>query len=159
MIHIRAMEPSDTAVLVHWMLRVPLWQRYGFTVERGEAYFERGLAGNGVLLVADVPEQTAVGFAWLEPKGAFAHNAYLQMIGVHPDHMSKGIGAALMARVEDQVRSQSDQLFLLSSDFNTSAHQFYRRRGYTQVGQIPGYALPDVDELIFWKRLQPPNTG
>lgn len=151
---IRPLHLSDIDVIVQWMLRIPLWQRYGFTVERGVAQFRRAYEQGSILLVADLPEQSACGFAWAKLNAAFAHSAYLQLIGVHPDFTSRGIGAALLKAVEDTVRPHSSALFLLASDFNEAAHRFYQRQGYTQIGRIPGYVLPDVDELIFWKRLE-----
>ena len=43
-------------------------------------------------------------------------------------------------------------MFLLVSDFNTDAQQFYQRLGYRQVGKLDDYVVPGVSELIFWKR-------
>jgi hypothetical protein len=45
--------------------------------------------------------------------------------------------------------------FLLCSDFNISAQAFYERHGWTRVGALPGLVLPDVAELVYWKRLRP----
>ena len=48
--------------------------------------------------------------------------------------------------------THSADVFLLVSDFNTTAQAFYRRLGYEQVGAIPGYVVPGITELIFRKR-------
>jgi ribosomal protein S18 acetylase RimI-like enzyme len=85
--------------------------------------------------------------------GAFSRSPYLRLIGVHPDHSGAGVGSALIAQAEAEVRPTNHELFLLVSDFNTDAQRFYQRNGYEQVGAIPGYVVPDVTELIFWKRL------
>ncbi|MCZ7547197.1 MAG: GNAT family N-acetyltransferase [Anaerolineae bacterium] len=66
-----------------------------------------------------------------------------------------GIGAALLGEAERRAASVSREMFLLVSDFNVAAQRFYQRHDYQQVGAIPGYVLPDVAELIFWKRLDP----
>ena len=58
---------------------------------------------------------------------------------------------ALLTEVESQAKSRD--LFLLTSDFNEGAQRFYRRMGYTQIGAIPSYVVPDVTELIFRKQL------
>jgi GNAT superfamily N-acetyltransferase len=62
----------------------------------------------------------------------------LRLIAVAADAQGQGIGAALLV-----------------SDFNIAAQRVYQRRGYQQVGTLPGLVLPDVDELCFWKRLLP----
>ncbi len=41
------------------------------------------------------------------------------------------------------------------SDFNTPAHVFYERYGWSRVGALPGPVLPVVAELNYWKRLRP----
>ena len=88
-------------------------------------------------------------------RGAFGRSAYLRMIGAQPGYAGGGVGAALLAGAESTA---GDQLFLLVSDFNADAQRFYLRHGYTQIGAIPGFVLPDVDELIFWKRLRAAPT-
>jgi ribosomal protein S18 acetylase RimI-like enzyme len=64
-----------------------------------------------------------------------------------------GVGAALMRSIEEAAVKVSREIFLLVSDFNTDAQRFYQRQGYQQIGAIPGYVLPDVTELLYWKQL------
>ena len=64
----------------------------------------------------------------------------------------------LLEETERTVRKVCNDLFLLVSDFNKAAQRFYQRNGYQQIGAIPGYVLPDVTELIFWKRLSSIGT-
>ena len=87
--------------------------------------------------------------------GAFGRSLYLRLIGVRPDCAGSGIGSALLAEAERAALESGSDLFLLVSDFNADAQRFYRHHGYEQVGAITGYVLPDVSELIFWKRLRP----
>ena len=80
---------------------------------------------------------------------------YLKLIAVADTHTGQGIGAQLLAAVEDHVRAHSRDLFLLASHFNDSAHRFYDRHGYRQVGRLPDYVRTEITELLFWKRLRP----
>jgi GNAT superfamily N-acetyltransferase len=147
---VRPMFPADVAALAEWMVEVPLWQRYGLTVERITRQFEQGLAGNGHLSVSEL-DGIACGFTWMLPVGGFGRSPYLKQIGVHPAYTGKRLGAALLQHVERQAQTYSKQFFLLVSDFNLDAQRFYKRQGYQQVGAIPAYVLPDVAELIFYK--------
>ncbi len=149
--NVRPLAAEDVAVVAAWMVTIPLWQRYGVTVERISAQLTAALYGDDLLLVADGAEQ-ACGFAWCMHKGAFGRSAYLRLLGVRPVQARMGMGAALLNAVEQAVTSAD--LFLLVSDFNTEAQRFYRRQGYTMIGSIPGYVLPDVTELIFRKVLR-----
>lgn len=153
-VQIRRMTPEDVPVLAGWMVSIPLWKRYGLTVQRAKEGFEGALRSGDILQVADRDDDRACGFAWGMIGGGFGRSVYLRLIGVRDDLAGQGIGALLLDNVEQVAAALSDSLLLLVSDFNHDAQRFYRRQGYEQVGSIPGYVLPDVNELIFWKRLR-----
>jgi GNAT superfamily N-acetyltransferase len=147
------MTPEDFPLLAAWMVELPLFQRYNLTQSGAAAGFAAGLARGDWLLAAD-DEESACGFAWAIPGGAFGRSPYLRLIGVRADKTGGGLGAALLDEVERRAAEVAADLFLLVSDFNEAAQRFYRRQGYQQVGGIPGYVVPDVTELIFRKRLR-----
>jgi ribosomal-protein-alanine N-acetyltransferase len=150
---IRDMTPDDIPIVAAWMVTVPLWQRYGVTVEKASANFQRGLTNGDWLLVidADIP---ACGFAWIVPQGAFGRSPYLKQLGVHLDYAKAGLGGLLLDAAEARAWDVADDLFLLTSDFNTDAQRFYTRHGYQQIGAIPDYVINGLTELIFRKRLK-----
>lgn len=148
--NIRPVTRADISAIAGWIVTIPLWQRYGLTVDLLSARIE-GALDTDLLLTVDADE-CAAAFAWCVAKGAFGRSAYLKMLGVRPDHAGQGIGARLLEHLETII--VSDDLFLLAAEFNTDAHRFYRRMGYEQIGAIPGYVLPDVSELIFRKRVR-----
>jgi ribosomal protein S18 acetylase RimI-like enzyme len=150
---------EDVRILACWMVLVPLWQRYKLTIEKASAQFEAALARKDILLAADGgDQQRACGFAWCVEGGAFARSAYLRLIGVHPECAGRGVGSALLAAAEESALRTGDDLFLLVSDFNRDAQCFYQKHGYRPIGAVPGYVLPDVAELIYWKPLRPRST-
>ncbi len=150
---IRPMTADDVPIIAHWMMQVPLWQRYRIDEENARGQFQAALQRQDILLVADVDAATrACGFTWVMPHGGFGR-AYLRLIGVQPDYSGAGLGAALLSETEKIVAEHSAGLFLLVSDFNTDAQRFYRQHGYRPVGAVPAYVLPDVTERIFYKPL------
>ncbi|MBZ0276943.1 MAG: GNAT family N-acetyltransferase [Anaerolineae bacterium] len=150
---VRPMTRDDVPVIVRWMVEIPLWQRYGLTVEKATSQFERAFERHDVLLAADHAGWSACGFAWCLPEGAFGRSMYLRLIGVHPEKAGSGVGGVLLTQAEREAAKTGRDLFLLVSDFNADAQRFYRHHGYEQIGAIPGYVLPDTAELIFRKRL------
>ncbi len=148
---IRPMTAQDIPVIARWMVQVSLWQRYGLDEPKARRQLEAALQNDDLLLVVDVEDRLSCGFTWVMPQGGFGR-AYLRLIGVHPEQSGQGLGAALLEATESAAAQQSAALFLLVSDFNSGAQRFYRQHGYQQIGAIPGYVLPDVTELIFWKR-------
>lgn len=157
-LHIRPMRPDDVPLLAQWMVTVPLWQRYGLQVSRAQAQLKAALKHGDMLFTADLGTHTACGFAWGMAKGAFGRSAYLRLIGVKPDYAGVGVGGKLLEATEQAALSLTGELFLLVSDFNLDGQRFYQRHGYAQIGAIPGYVLPDVTELIYWKRLYTEDT-
>lgn len=146
------MTPADIPLLAAWMVDLPLWQRYGLSVSKAIAGFETGMKRDDWLITAD-GEQIACGFAWVIPQGTFGRSPYLRLIGVRPDAAGSGIGSALLVEVERLSAEVASDVFLLVSDFNEAAQRFYQRHGFEQIGEVSGYVLPDVTELIFRKHL------
>jgi ribosomal protein S18 acetylase RimI-like enzyme len=61
---------------------------------------------------------------------------------------------ALLHAFEEETARASAHAFLLVSDFNEGAQRFYEREGYVRVGALPGLVLPDVAEVLYWRRLR-----
>ncbi|HET7825818.1 MAG TPA: GNAT family N-acetyltransferase [Anaeromyxobacter sp.] len=149
----RPLDPAEIPALARALAELPLMVRYG----RGAAALERALAaaharGEG-LLVAE--EGGAVsGLAWFLRDGTLAMGGYLKLIAMLPGAEGKGTGAALLAAFEAETSARSAHAFLLVSDFNVGAQRFYERHGYVRVGALPALVLPEVGELLYWKRLR-----
>jgi ribosomal protein S18 acetylase RimI-like enzyme len=154
-VSVRPLTAPDIPLIAGWIVATPLWRRYRLTETGTRSSLERALSRADLLLVADVDHDNgqACGLAWCLPEGAFGRSTYLRILGVQASHTGLGIGAALLSRAEQIAAETTNAMFLLVSDFNVEAQRFYQRQGYSQIGAIPGYVLPDVTELLYWKRL------
>ncbi len=155
-IMVRPMITLDIPVLAGWISATSLWQHYGVTEAIMRTKLEHGLQKSDILLVSDIDqtEGQACGLVWCILDGAFGRSAYLRMLGVRANYTGLSIGASLLEQVERISAQHTNEMFLLVSDFNTDAQRFYQRHGYAQAGSVPGYVVPDVVELLYWKRLQ-----
>jgi GNAT superfamily N-acetyltransferase len=85
------------------------------------------------------------------------HRADIKKMLVHRSARGRGIGAALMARVEEEARRNRRWLLVLDTVPGENGHRVYKRAGWTETGIIPDYALfPDgriCDTTVMWKRL------
>jgi ribosomal protein S18 acetylase RimI-like enzyme len=155
-VSVRPLTVADIMVVAGWMVITPLWQRYQLTEAKARSGLEAGLRRADILLVSDVDGEggRACGLAWCLREGAFGRSAYLRILGVRAGYTGLGIGAALLDQAERTAAAITREMFLLVSDFNVEAQRFYQRQGYTRIGAIPGYVLPDVTELLYWKRLE-----
>jgi GNAT superfamily N-acetyltransferase len=87
------------------------------------------------------------------------HRADIKKMLVHRSARGNGIGAALMAEVEQEARRHGRWLLVLDTVPNENGHRLYQRAGWTETGLVPDYAMfPDgrlCDTAIMWKRLKP----
>jgi GNAT superfamily N-acetyltransferase len=115
-------------------------------------------AGDTVLLAARL-DGTIVGTVQLglDTPPNQPHRADIKKMLVHRCARGRGIGAALMAEVEEEARRRGRWLLVLDTVPGESGHRLYLRAGWTQSGIVPDYALfPDgrpCDTAFMWKRL------
>lgn len=122
----RPMAPG--AALAFWRERVRL-------VARGErriaVAWKDGRIAGCVMLDMGVPATQA-------------HRAEVKKLLVAPAARRAGIGAALMAAIEDEARRLERRLLTLDARAGGEAERLYRRLGWTVAGSVPGYAVgPD----------------
>jgi ribosomal protein S18 acetylase RimI-like enzyme len=138
------------------------------TRSEAAAYWQKIMAdlplGYRLLLGAFDEAGRLVGSAQLalEARANGRHRAEVQKVLVLAAARRRGVGAALMARIESEAQARGLQLLFLDTSCGPGgAVDFYRRLGYVFVGSIPDYAAdPDgslVANAIFYKRL--PTTG
>lgn len=150
---LRPATAADLPPLAAGLARLPLMVRYGRAAPRIEGDLAAALVrGDGLLLA--VEDGRLAGLAWFLRQGTFGLGGYLRLMAVLPEAQARGAGAALLAAFEAEVAAVSGHAFLLCSDFNDAAQRFYERHGYARVGALPGLVLPDVAELVYWKRLR-----
>ncbi|HSM93866.1 MAG TPA: GNAT family N-acetyltransferase [Anaeromyxobacteraceae bacterium] len=150
---LRSVTEEDLAGLAAGLARLPLMERYSRSAAKLEADLRAALARGDGLVGAEVGGRL-VGFCWFLHHGTLGMGGYLRLIAVLDGAQGRGAGAALLAAYEAAVARGAAHAFLLVSDFNEPAQRFYERHGWTRVGAIPKLVLPDVDELVYWKRLR-----
>ncbi len=149
---IRNMQEKDIVLLSRIALKSNLAPVYGFTLETWTSNLKNALHDGVSLLIVAEYDASPVGFAWVNPKGAFMSAPYLRFIAVDSDCQGKGIGSYLLREFEKQTAFLQKDYFLLVSDFNHEAQLFYERNGYSKVGELPDFAVVGVSELIMVKK-------
>jgi GNAT superfamily N-acetyltransferase len=84
------------------------------------------------------------------------HRGEIKKLLVHRSARGKGVGAALMARIEAIAKEKGRTLLILDTA-SDDARRLYERGGWRKLGNIPDYALWPVggfcDTTIYWKKL------
>ncbi|HEU4733062.1 MAG TPA: GNAT family N-acetyltransferase [Kofleriaceae bacterium] len=132
------------------------------SAEEARGYWE-GLtgelrSGSRALLVALVEQQVAgaVQLALCMKKNG-SHRAEVEKLMVHTAHRHGGLGRALLGSVEQLARECGRTLLVLDTRTGDVASALYRKCGYVEAGQVPGYALSADGRLdattYFYKQL------
>lgn len=86
-----------------------------------------------------------------------AHRAVVEQLLVHPDFRRRGIGRALMQRVEQAARGIGRSLLTLDIRAGAAAEALCRSRGWVAAGRIPGFSRDATgaltDQLLLYRTL------
>jgi GNAT superfamily N-acetyltransferase len=133
-----------------------------FSRDDGLAFFRKvaaSVASGETVLIAASLDGRIVGTVQLglDTPPNQPHRADVKKMLVHRAARNRGIGAALMAAVEEEAQRRGRWLLVLDTVPGMSGYRLYQRAGWTRSGIIPNYALmPDgrlCDTAVFWKRL------
>jgi GNAT superfamily N-acetyltransferase len=134
----------------------------GFTFGEARAFYASLLPeierGTRLLLAAyddgDLVGTVQLVHAW--PPNS-QHRAEVAKLLVHRRARGKGVGWALMERLEEEARADGKTLLVLDTVVERAADRLYERLGWTRLGVVPRYARdPDgsfCDAVFFYKHL------
>jgi GNAT superfamily N-acetyltransferase len=134
-----------------------------FSQREARAFFSKvagGVASGDIVLLAARLGARIVGTVQLglDTPPNQPHRADVKKMLVHRSARGRGIGAALMAAIEEEARQRGRWLLVLDTVPGESGHRLYLRAGWQQSGTVPDYALfPDgrfCDTAFMWKRLK-----
>ncbi|RFA23688.1 hypothetical protein B7R25_00335 [Subtercola boreus] len=119
---------------------------------------ERARRGENTRGTALVAIDEAAGGRWVGTMGGYLDPAGPMLVGVFVSPAwrgaTSGVTDALLQRVEEWARTESDALLLHVHSENSRAIAAYRRRGYVETGRLFPYILnPHQRELEMRKPL------
>lgn len=102
------------------------------------------------------------GFAYFAPAAMTDATWYLYWIAIDKSLHRSGIGAQLMAYLEEEIRHANGRLLLIetsSLDHYRPTRSFYVKRGYQQAGVISDFYADGDSMVIFAKRMRDAAAG
>jgi ribosomal protein S18 acetylase RimI-like enzyme len=83
----------------------------------------------------------------------FLLGSFIALVAVRPEAAGRGIGRALMDRVQRQVFLSAGRrwLYVSADSRNRAALRFYRKLGFTAVGRLPDLIRPARTEILLRK--------
>jgi GNAT superfamily N-acetyltransferase len=116
------------------------------TREKSAAWWHGALASHArherLILVAE-EDGRIDGSVQLVPAGQEnqPHRADIAKLLVHRRARRNGLGAALMQAAEAEAKRLGRTLLTLDTETGSAGDHLYRRLGWTEFGQVPGYAV------------------
>jgi ribosomal protein S18 acetylase RimI-like enzyme len=150
-LYVRTMAAADIPVCAAIACASEIGERYGFEPSALAAILGAAVDAGGELFVAESGGRV-VGFAWIDPRGAFSTAPYLRLIAVDGSARGSGVGSVLLSEFEARTASVGRDWCLLVSDFNERAQEFYERHGYNRVGALPDFARAGITEILMVKK-------
>lgn len=127
-----------------------LAEKYGYVKEKINNMLLNALENKEKIFTAHI-EKDVVGLIWFDTKGTFTVAPYLKLIVIDEKYKGKNIGSTLLEFYENNCKETKKPYFLLVSDFNKNAIEFYERKGYKKIGTIPSFVKKDINEIIMFK--------
>ena len=147
---IRRLEgPSEVDVCARCMAGSEPWITLGRTYDHSEKILGDPSREVHVALA----DGKLAGFIILVMTGAFV--GYIQTICVMPEARGSGIGSRLIDFAEKRIFTESPNVFMCVSSFNTKAQDLYRRLGYQVVGELNDYIVAGHSEILLRKTIGP----
>jgi ribosomal protein S18 acetylase RimI-like enzyme len=84
-------------------------------------------------------------------RSPWLYGPYVALLAVLPDWQGRGIGSAVLRRIEEETKPKN--VWVCVSSFNQEAQRFYTRNGFAHVGPLLGLLRPEFNELLMRKRL------
>jgi ribosomal protein S18 acetylase RimI-like enzyme len=110
-------------------------------------------------LVLQHPNETVLAAAYYAPEPFSDRMWNLYFIAVDPAFQAQGLGSALMAHVETELRHKGeDEARVLivetsSTEQYVKTREFYRKIGYDEEARVRQFYGPDDHKVMFWKSL------
>lgn len=139
--------PSEAKRQAPWIASMEPWLSLGYESGPLGRYLARKARASEVLVAV---EQTKVlGISVCQPDFLLGH--FIALLAVRPDAAGKGVGRALVARIERNTFAKRRWLYVSSDGQNRSAAGFYRKLGFSRLARIPDLISHGQTEIL-WRK-------
>lgn len=155
---IRPATPDVTSDMIDLLVACRMFERddSSFLTELFADFFASKSSEAHAVLV-DIEDDTLRALAYFQPMPAADRVWDLTMIAVQPDLQGRGLGAHLLAVVEETLRREGARLLIVDTSGTEQydlTRKFYAKQGYTEEGRIRDYWADGDDKIVFRRLLR-----
>lgn len=117
---------------------------------------EKGADASGYHFIVAHEADTMLGYCCYGPNPCTESSYDLYWIGVHKDHMKRGLGRQLMNLAEKAIMNLGGTIIWVETSGRAiyeSTRKFYRALDYKQAAVLPDFYAPGDDKIVFMKRV------
>jgi predicted N-acetyltransferase YhbS len=156
--NIRPMMKKDKPTIMKILRAAPEFKPFEVAVaeEVINSYLRDSHRSGYYVLVAEV-DRLVVGYICYGPTPLTEGTWDIYWVAVAQGERKRGIGGALIASAEDEMRKAQGRLAIIETSSKPEYEKtrlFHNRQGYELIGRIPDFYAPGDDRLILQKRLR-----
>ena len=144
---IRRPSPALARRQSRWIAAMEPWCSLGYQAASLGRYLGRMARTDRVLAAEEKGE--VLGLLVFQPD--FLLGMFVALLAVYPQAAGRGIGRALMARIEQVALRNKRWLWVSSDGDNQAAARFYKKLGFTRVARLPDL-IRDGRSEILWRK-------
>lgn len=117
---------------------------------------EKGAATSGYHFIVAHEADAMLGYCCYGPNPCTESSYDLYWIGVHKDHMKRGLGRQLMDLAEKAIENLGGTIIWVETSGRAiyeSTRKFYLALDYEKVAALPDFYSPGDDKIVFMKRV------
>jgi len=130
------------------------WLSLGYQRESLGRYLRRLARAQQVLVAEEKGNILGV----IVHQSDFLLGRFIALLAVRPEAGGRGIGRALVARIERETFKTRRWLYVSSDSANLPAARFYKKLGFTRAARLPGL-IADKRTEILWRKPRPVATS
>jgi ribosomal protein S18 acetylase RimI-like enzyme len=152
-VRIRRPEPIKAGHQAEWIAAMEPWLSLGYQRAGLARYLRRMARGEQVMVAED--NGHALGIIVCQPD--FLLGQFIALLAVRPEAHGRGIGRALVLRIEQATFKTRRWLYVSSDSANQSAARFYKKLGFSRIARLPGL-LGEKKTEVLWRKPRPAES-
>jgi ribosomal protein S18 acetylase RimI-like enzyme len=143
-------EPAQAWRQAEWIVAMEPWLSLGYQCANLARYLRRMARSKQVMIAEDKGRVLGV----VVYQRDFLLGQFIALLAVRPQAAGKGIGRALVARIEQETFKTRRWLYVSCDSANQSAARFYKKLGFTQAARLPDLIREGRTEIL-WRKQRP----